>query len=258
MEQKSRYSFQDLINIVAKLRDPQGGCPWDLEQTHASLKPYMLEEACEAIDAVDEGPKELCEELGDVLLQVLLHSQIAQESGSFTLDDVVHGIAEKMLVRHPHVFGDEKADSSEQVLKNWNAQKKKIKNSKSILDGIPKSLPALAFSQKIGERVARLGFDWPDARSLLGKVDEELSELQAELESPGSAETAEEYGDVLFTVAQLSRFFGLEAEQALRLANEKFSRRFHKVEELTGGNLEGRSFDELQELWARAKELVSL
>jgi tetrapyrrole methylase family protein/MazG family protein len=257
MPQEKTYTFEDLRKIIADLRDPQRGCPWDKEQTHQSLKPYMMEEAAEAIDAVDEGPTALKEELGDVLLQIFLHSQIAHEAKTFSIDDVIDGLAKKLIERHPHVFGDIEVSSSAEVVKNWNTIKEKDKKRESLLDGIAKSLPALSQAQKIGDRVGRIGFDWLDARGVIEKVDEELSELQAEIETPNSAEAAEEFGDLLFTVAQLSRFLGLEAEQALRKSNEKFSRRFRAMESIAGGSVKDKKPEELHALWEQAKQLIA-
>jgi tetrapyrrole methylase family protein/MazG family protein len=210
--------------VVRRLHAPEGGCPWDLEQTHESLRPHLLEEAYEALEAIDaDDPAKLSEELGDVLLQVLMHACVGERSGEFTLGDVTEHIARKLIRRHPHVFGDVAAATAEQVYQNWEALKQQEKPRDSILEGVPLTLPALAASQSIQGRARRIGFDWADVDGPLDKLVEELREF-AHAEKP--AEREDEFGDILFVVVNVADHLGIDAEQALRAANAKFRRRF--------------------------------
>ncbi len=260
-------AYDTLEYIVARLRGP-GGCPWDREQTHQSLKPFMLEEAHEALEALDSGDTaRFSEELGDLALQVVLHAQLAREAGHFSMDEVFASINAKLVRRHPHVFGDVQVSGAAEVLRNWDAIKRHEKGEQgeraSVLDGIPITLPALAYAQALGRRAARLGFDWPDMRGVLHKVHEELQELEREIvahppgEAPhGHPRLREELGDVLFALANLARWLRVDAEEALRETNRRFRDRFLKMEEQAvaqGRPLERMSLDELEQLWQEAK-----
>jgi tetrapyrrole methylase family protein/MazG family protein len=240
--------------VVRRLHAPDGGCPWDLEQTHESLRPHMLEEAYEALEAIDAGdPARLSEELGDVLLQVLMHACVAERSGEFSLGDVTEHIARKLIRRHPHVFGDTAAATAEQVYQNWEALKQQEKPRDSILEGVPLTLPALAASQSIQGRARRIGFDWPDIDGALDKLVEELGEF-AQADKP--AEREDEFGDILFVVVNVADHMGIDAEQALRAANAKFRRRFGRLEHIAreeGVDLHDLDLAGLDGLWDRAK-----
>ena len=244
--------FEELVEIFKRLRDPKGGCPWDLKQTHQTLKPHLIEEAYEALDAIDSAPDKLPEELGDVLLQVMLHSQIAADEGEFTISDVVSVLSEKLIKRHPHVFGSAEVKTAEAALQNWEKIKQAEKKPKeSILDGVPRSLPALLASHRIGEKVSQVGFDWISAENIKEKIEEELNEfLEA---APGSAHQAEEFGDLLFTIAQLARKLGLNSEELLAQANQKFSRRFKQLEARAGKDPKEWTRERLDELWQEVK-----
>lgn len=249
-------AFGELVRVIARLRDPQGGCPWDLEQTHASLKPYIIEEAHELIDAIDEGPDKIKEELGDVLLQVVLHSQVARDNGSFDIADVVRGITEKMIARHPHVFGETKVSGSAQVLQNWEQIKNAQSKRESVLDGVPRSLPGLLRAHKLGEKVAKVGFDWENLEGVGLKILEEQGELLEQLrhEEQDRTKQREELGDLLFSLAQLARMLGFDAEEALREGNDKFARRFKHLEKTAGAELKSLSREQLTELWREVKQ----
>ena len=246
-------SIDRLQNIVAQLRSPNG-CPWDREQTHQSLKPHLVEECYELIDAINAGSdKEVKEELGDLLLQVLLHSQIAAEANRFTLDEVATAIADKLVNRHPHVFGENRLPDSEAVLRQWEVIKRSEKHERSsVLDGIPKGLPALSRAQKIQTKAGRVGFDWNDAEGALAKVREELGEV----ESAVQGHLSEEVGDLLFAVVNFARKKKLDAEQLLNDASAKFAARFRVMERLAReGGLEFASLSqpEMDRLWDDAK-----
>lgn len=247
------YTFEDLIEIMRRLRAPDG-CPWDREQDFKSLLPYLLEESAEYIDAVERGDfPHMCEELGDVLLQVVFHAQVAREEGHFEIKDVIHSISEKMVRRHPHVFGEESAQTSGDVLKRWEQIKatEKSETKTSILDGVPKSLSALQYSQKMQKKVEKIGFDWDNAMGAFAKVKEEVDELEEAIQSGDQAHAEEELGDLLFTAVCVARKLGLDAEMALRRANAKFEQRFHQMESYQ--DLHGQSAEKLEELWQRAK-----
>lgn len=254
VRERDLRTFPGLRRIVARLRAPDG-CPWDRIQTHESLKPFLLEEACEALAALDEGDaSRLAEELGDLLLEVLLHVQIAEEAGEFRLEDVIYGIASKLVRRHPHVFGEAKAETPEEVVAHWEALKREERGEEgSILAGIPRTLPALAASQALQRRAARVGFQWPQTERVLDKLSEELGEL-AKAES--QEERRDELGDVLFVLADVARRLEVDAEEALRLANGKFQRRFGAMEELArqrGRKLSDMGLSEMEALWKEAK-----
>lgn len=255
--------MERLAGIMARLRGEEG-CPWDREQTHQSLRPYLLEEAYEVLDALDQGDADkLREELGDLLLQVVFHAQIAAEAGSFDLALVARTIADKLVRRHPHVFGGLAVDGVAGVLANWE----KIKGQEyagertSVLSGVPAALPALMQAQKLQAKAAKVGFDWPDLPGVLAKVEEEWRELQEARLAPDNerhARLREELGDLLFAVVNVARFFDLDAEDALRQTSAKFQRRFRHVEEAAaarGRELCGMSLAEMDELWEEAKGL---
>ncbi len=244
---------------MEKLRSPEG-CPWDRKQTHESLLPYLLEETYEVVDAVKKGnDEELKEELGDLLLQVVFHSQIAKERGAFDIDDVVDSIAKKLIHRHPHVFeGREDIKTAEDVNREWEKLKEKEgKKKESLLDGIPESMPALERAYKLQKRAAKVGFEWENFDGIKEKLIEELSEIEAELKRGDRKKLEEEVGDLLFMAVNLARFLGIHPEIALRRANEKFERRFRHIEERAkemGKNPEEMTLDEMEALWQEAKE----
>ena len=252
-----------LLDVMARLRDPEHGCPWDLAQSFATIVPYTIEEAYEVADAIDRADMAaLMDELGDLLLQVVFHAQMAREAGHFDFDDVAGAIAAKMLRRHPHVFGDESADR-ETLRRRWEEHKAQERAAAkdihpSALGGVPKSLPALARAEKLQRRAALVGFDWPDAAQVLDKIEEEIGEVRAELAHSGNAERiGGEIGDLLFACANLARHFDIDAEEALRQANNKFTLRFNYIEECLATQdrrPQDADLDELESLWGRAKQ----
>ncbi len=221
-----------LRHVVHRLRAP-GGCPWDQEQTHASLIPHVIEEAYEVADAIRSGdPALMCEELGDLLLQPVLHAEIASESGAFDLDQMANALTDKLIRRHPHVFGEASAATTDAVLTQWDAIKRTEKGTEheGMLHGTGNGLPALMRAQKLQKKAARVGFDWPDATPVFGKIREEAAELEEAIASGNQAHMEDELGDLLFSVVNLARKLGIESESALAAANEKFTRRFHAME----------------------------
>jgi ATP diphosphatase len=266
---KATEALSQFLEIMRKLRDPQGGCPWDLKQTFESLKPLLIEEAYEVADAVETGPEAIREELGDLVSLIGLFSQVAAEKDLFSFADVVTGISDKLVRRHPHIFGDTKVSGTDEVLRNWERIKEEERKAskgeavqKGLLDGVPKSLPALLKAHQIGERCARVGFDWHSNEGVKDKIREELSEFLQEVESGESAERSddanirafEEFGDLLFTLAQYGRHMGFNAEESLVSANRKFMERFRQVEKLAAGkSLSELSSEELEKLWGEAK-----
>ncbi len=219
-----------LVGVMRRLLAPDG-CPWDREQTLESLRKYVLEEACEVIDAIDKKDRAgLREELGDLLLQIVFQAELARREGAFGIDDVVAGIVDKLVTRHPHVFGHLDVKSADEVLQNWEKQKAIEKKGRGILGGVPRSLPALTRAQRIGEKVSRVGFDWDDKAGSRAKITEEISELDAAIASGEAAAIEDEMGDVLFALVNLSRHMDVDAEGALRRTIDKFSRRFAHVE----------------------------
>lgn len=254
---KNSYGLKDLENIVSILRSP-GGCPWDAEQDHKSLRRALLEESCEVIEAIDEeSPAHLQEELGDVLLQVVFHADIERQAGRFDLEAVADGICKKLIFRHPHVFGDVSVHDSEEVLVNWDALKRQEKSQETYTDtltAVAKSLPALWRAEKVQKKAKKAGFDWPDASGALDKLSEELAELKEAMEQGTNIQ--EELGDLLFSVVNVSRFLKADPEEALNAATEKFISRFAKVEEMAlaqGKDMAQMSLEELDKLWERAK-----
>ena len=250
-------NLEKLIETIRILRSPEG-CQWDREQTHKSLRPNMLEEAYEAVDAIDSGDmSNLREELGDVLLQVLLHSQIADDEGQFNIDDVSKELNEKLIHRHPHVFGNQKVKSTDDIVNNWDILKKEEKKDrKSAMDGISKAQSALMSAQKISKRAVKTGFEWPDENSLYNCVYSEFDEFREATVEGDREHMEDEMGDILFAVVNLARWNKIDAEQALLRANKKFMTRFRKMEELAVKPLENYSFEEFDALWKQAKKLL--
>ena len=252
-------SLQQLINIVSSLRAP-GGCPWDREQTHTSLKPFLIEETAELLDSIDDlDDCGICEELGDILLHIVFHAQIAEEESRFTLNDIIEGINQKLIRRHPHVFGDEIAKNPEEVLVIWqNAKKKeKSKAETSRFSRIPRHLPALQKSEEYQKKAAKVGFDWKDQNDIVEKITEELDELKEALSLGDESAIDEEIGDLLFAVTNLSRFRKRkQSEELLAMSIKKFQQRFDYIErELlkNGKRPEDSTLEEMEELWNRAK-----
>jgi len=264
--------FDELIGVMARLRAP-GGCPWDREQTYASLAPYLLEEAFESFDAIFEAsegkPENLREELGDLLLQIIFHSQIAEELGDFTIEDVCQTISRKMILRHPHVFGDKKLDTASDVLSNWDELKRaereitksEDKPKDSILDDVPLAFPALIEANKLTRKAAKVGFDWENAEQIFDKLNEEVSELKQGISENQTENIEEEIGDLLFVVVNLARKLDVEPETALKKTNRKFRKRFNFIE--TALKKRGRSpaesnLMEMDNLWNEAKKESSI
>lgn len=250
-------NLEELIRIIKKLRSPQG-CMWDREQTHESLRPNMLEEAYEAVDAIDDGDSEhLKEELGDVLLQVVLHAQIADDNGEFNIQDVAGDLNKKLIHRHPHVFGDAKVSSTQDVLNNWDKLKAEEKtHRKSVMDGISKAQSALMSAQKISKKAVKVGFEWPNVESLYDCIFSEFDEFKEAVSEADKIHMEEEFGDILFAVVNLARWYKIDAEQALLKANKKFMKRFRKMEELATKPLTEYSFEEYDRLWKEAKKNI--
>ena len=249
-----RYGMEDLLKIMELLRAPDG-CPWDREQTHHSIRRNMLEEAYEAAEAIDEeNPAHLKEELGDVLLQVVFHARMAEEAGHFNFDDVVDGVAQKLVFRHPHVFGSVEAENSEEALVTWDSQKQKEKDQKTAgdtLDAVARSLPALMRAEKIQSKARKAGFDWDDIGPALDKLSEEVEELKQAIREQSNME--EELGDLLFAAVKVGRFLELDSELALHATCEKFIRRFRQVERMADKPVEQMDLPALEALWRQAK-----
>ena len=259
-EEKPRYGFDDLVEIVKILRAP-GGCPWDMAQTHKSIRSNFIEETYEAIEAIDTGDTDLLrEELGDVLLQVALHAEMERETGGFDMDDVCDGICRKLIIRHPHVFGDKSAGDEAQALQNWNEVKMRTKRQKTQTEAmlsVSRALPSLMRSEKIQRKAAKCGFDWDSADGALDKVYEEYCELKEAIDSGDAIHREEELGDLLFAVVNVSRFIGVDSEKALYFACEKFIRRFSRVEQLAaerGIDMKSSDLKQLDSLWNEVKE----
>jgi MazG family protein len=253
-----RYkNLEELIEVVAKLRAPDG-CPWDREQTHNSLRPNMLEEAYEAVDAIDENNMpHLREELGDVLLQVLLHSQIASEHGDFDIEAVAKELKDKLIHRHPHVFGNAKINTADEVKAEWDKLKAEEKTERvSAMDGLSRAQAALIAAQKISKRAVKQGFEWPNEDTLYECIMSEFDEFKQAKSEGDKAHMEDEFGDILFATVNLARWNKIDAEQALLSANKKFEKRFRKMEELATKPLTEYSFEEYDKLWKQAKELL--
>ena len=262
-------SFDRLVEIMAQLRDPKTGCPWDVEQNFETIAPYTLEEAYEVIDAIKrKDTRALQDELGDLLLQVVFHSQMASEEESFDIKDVIDGICQKMIRRHPHVFADEKYDTADEQLEAWEKIKEnerhiekskklwKLERESSALEGVAIALPALLRAEKLSKRAARVGFDWPNTDLIFDKIEEEIFEVHTAMQSNSRKEIENEIGDLLFAVANLARKLSVEPETALRKANDKFERRFRSMENIA--TKKGREFSKLdldaqENLWEQVK-----
>lgn len=252
--------FCELVETMRRLRGP-GGCPWDQEQSHETLKPYLLEESYEALEAVDsEDPAKLCAELGDVLLQVVFHAQIAEENARFDIAAVCKRINDKLIYRHPHVFSDVQVSGSDQVVDNWEQLKRREKEAatrQSALDGIPAALPALMHATDVQKKAARVGFDWTDIEGPLEKIDEELGELQQARAGGDREQVIHELGDLLFAVVNVARFLKIDAEDALRMACRRFDARFREMEKQAaaqGRSLREMTLEQMDRLWEDAKE----
>lgn len=259
-EFKDKYTAADLVKIIAVLRAP-GGCPWDREQTHESIRKNFIEETYEVVEAINKkSPEMLREELGDVLLQIVLHTQMATEESAFTFDDVCDGICKKLIVRHPHVFGNVEVSSTGEVLTNWDAIKMQTKKQKSVsesIESVPRELPALMRAQKIQHKAAKAGFDWDDISGALDKVYEEAGEVKDALRDGSAKHTEEEIGDLLFACVNVCRFAHVDGEEALTAATDKFAARFKITERLAkenGVDMKSAPTEELDRLWNEAKK----
>lgn len=264
-ERPTSRPIDRLLAIMARLRDPDGGCPWDVEQTFETIAPYTIEEAYEVADAIQRGDSaDLCDELGDLLLQVVFHARMAEELGRFDFDAVATGICEKMVRRHPHVFAAESVETADQMNERWEAHKAAERHAKaagngappSVLDGVAAGLPGLTRAVKLQRRAARIGFDWVDPADILEKLTEETAEVAEAAVAGDPAAIADELGDLLFVVANLCRRYEVDPESALRGANAKFERRFRAIEDglaQNGRGAEGATLEEMEALWQAAK-----
>lgn len=260
---KEKYSIDDLLRIMEVLRGP-GGCPWDAEQTHESIKTSLIEETYEVIEAINKKDKDLLlEELGDVLLQVVFHSQMEKETGVFDFGDVCDGICKKLIERHPHLFGEVKVSGTDEVLSNWDDIKRKSKGQKtqgSSMLKVPKELPALMRAQKIQSKAKKAGFDWDDVSGAFMALESEIKELKGAVDSENIDYIEDEFGDVLFSCVNISRFIGVDSEQSLSRANDKFMSRFLVVEKLAqerGIDMKNTPIEELDKLWDEAKKILA-
>lgn len=256
---KEKYGIDDLIEIMRMLRSP-GGCPWDREQDHRSIRANLIEESYEVIEAIDNDDTEnLKEELGDLLLQIVFHSRMEQEIGRFDFDDVCDGVCQKLILRHPHVFGSVIAETPEEVLKNWDSIKESSKGQTTVaetMDSVPRSLPALIRASKLQKKAAKVGFDWPDVSGAAAKITEEANELMEAVAAGDQSRIDEELGDLLFAAVNVSRFVHTEPEEALTKASDKFSRRFTAVERLAkerGLDMKKMTLEQLDALWDEIK-----
>ncbi|HKM18130.1 MAG: nucleoside triphosphate pyrophosphohydrolase [Firmicutes bacterium] len=256
----SEYTLQSLLDIMAKLRSEQG-CPWDRQQTHESLTRYLIEETYEVIEAIDQKDfKALAEELGDLLLQIVFHAQIAAEAGNFSMDDVIAAVCEKMIRRHPHVFADTEVESVQDVLVNWEAikqQEREGQAGRSLLDGVPKQLPALLRAERIQAKAAKVGFEWNQVDGAVAKLEEELKELKRSIHAQDSTEIEEEMGDLYFSLVNVCRYLDINPEHALNTTTDKFVQRFKYIEQqarLQGKALHSMSLEEMDRLWDEAKK----
>ena len=261
MAEASGEQFNALVRIMERLR-ADDGCPWDREQTRQTLKPFLVEEAYEVVEAIDDGdPKQIMEELGDLLFQVVFHAQVAAERREFTIGQVLAATADKMVRRHPHVFGNSTVSTTREVLEQWEELKHEERNAAaavpaSALDGVPRELPALLRAQRLQDKASRVGFDWPEISGVMAKVEEELSELREAMRSAAPEEVEQELGDVLFSLVNLARFLNLSAEDALRKSITRFAARFQWMEEALqrdGRRLREVGLEEMERLWQQAK-----
>ena len=257
----SPADFSALVAVMSRLRDPLLGCPWDREQTPQTLRKYVIEEAYEVVEAIDGGnPAKLAEELGDLLLQVVFHAQLAREAGQFDLSDVTRSIVEKLIRRHPHVFGDLSVSGSDQVLTNWEKIKRAEKGYEdrtSILDGIPPALPALMRALEVSRRVVKVGFEWPTVSEVLDKVEEEIAELRAEIAAGATDRAGDELGDLLFTLVNVARQLKIDPEEALRRMTQRFAARFRRIEDYaaqTNRAVSELTLPEMETIWQAAKQ----
>lgn len=260
-ELKERYDFDDLLSIITALRSPDG-CPWDREQTHESIRKNFIEETYEVIEAINKkNPDMLREELGDVLLQIALHCEMEREKGTFDFGDVIHDIVYKLVIRHPHVFGDVVATNGDEALASWDNAKEKTKGDRTAsekMDSIPRELPALMRAEKVQKKAAKVGFDWESSEGAFDKLNEEIDELKIAVAHGDSSEIEEEFGDVLFSAVNISRFLKVDGEEALTGATDKFVSRFKEVEKLaeeSGIDMKSASLEELDALWDKAKKI---
>ena len=263
MKNDESHPIQKLIKVMAKLRDPNGGCPWDLEQNFKSIAPYTIEEAYEVADAIDRNDmNDLREELGDLLLQPIYHAQMASEIGEFSIEDVINDVTQKMISRHPHVFGDKAAQNASEVDQIWDERKKNEQKEKgadteqSALDGVTKGLPALLRAEKLQKKAAKVGFEWPSTDQVLDKLEEEIAEMREALANKDKDNQAEEIGDILFVVANLARMNGINPETALRDGNNKFEKRFKALEDnfkVKNKNITTASLQEMETEWQNVK-----
>lgn len=256
---KDNRKFETLLEIMDRLRSP-GGCPWDIEQNRYSLRPYVLEEAYEVVEAIDSGDEtDICEELGDLLLQIVFHARIGKEKNSFTIEDVIEGISSKLIRRHPHVFADVEAKDPETVLRNWNQikkEEKEYKSENSILSGVPKVLPAQLKAVTYSRRAAQVGFDWDKTSDIIAKLREEVDELEASMADDSPRDIESEMGDILFVMANLARKLKINPELALEQSNNKFRQRFHYIEKTLaarGSSPQESNLEEMDALWNEAK-----
>lgn len=262
MENKKeiKQEFIELLEVMEKLRQPDG-CPWDREQDHRSLIPFLIEEAYELVEAIEkEDDKEIQEELGDVLLQIIFHAQVAVDDGKYSMLEVIKALKDKLIYRHPHVFGNTSVGNSDEVLVNWESLKKKEKKErKSILEGVPKQLPSLLKAQRIQSRAAKVGFDWPDMHGVMDKVKEEVEELTEAWDNQDHDHVEEEFGDVLFSLVNYARFMKIRPEEALQRTITKFMQRFQYIEEKADAlnvSLQDMPLEEMDRLWDEAKNVI--
>ncbi|WP_308618777.1 nucleoside triphosphate pyrophosphohydrolase [uncultured Eubacterium sp.] len=258
---KDKYNMDDLVAIIKVLRAP-GGCPWDREQTHESIKKNFIEETYEVVEAINKQSTDMLrEELGDVLLQIVLHSEMESENGNFTFDDVVNDIVQKLVVRHPHVFGEVVANNTAEALNSWDAVKLKIKGQKNQTESmlsVPRELPALMRAQKIQHKAAKIGFDWDNVGGAVDKLYEEIDELKTAMEQGKRLDIEDEFGDVLFSCVNIARFIDVDSEEALTASTDKFMSRFSLVEQMAseqGIDMKSSSIEELDRLWDKAKKI---
>jgi MazG family protein len=252
------HPIEDLIEVMARLRDPHGGCPWDLEQDFRSIAPYTIEEAYEVADAIERSDMaDLREELGDLLLQPVYHAQMAAEAGIFDIHDVIRDITNKMIARHPHVFGDKNAETAADVNTIWDQRKAAEKTHESALDGVTKALPALLRAQKLQNKAAKVGFEWPEISNVLDKFEEELREMREAVQNGSIEEKSDELGDLLFVMVNLGRMLQIDAETALRRCNDKFERRFRGMEEdfkKKSVIMQTTSLQDMEDMWQEQKK----
>lgn len=258
---KDKYNMDDLVAIIKVLRAP-GGCPWDREQTHESIKKNFIEETYEVVEAINKQSTEMLrEELGDVLLQIVLHSEMESENGNFSFDDVVNDIVQKLVVRHPHVFGEVVANNTAEALNSWDAVKLKTKGQKNQTESmlsVPRELPALMRAQKIQHKAAKIGFDWDNVGGAVDKLYEEIDELKTAMEQGKRLDIEDEFGDVLFSCVNIARFIDVDSEEALTASTDKFISRFSLVEQMAseqGIDMKSSSIEELDRLWDKAKKI---